>query len=238
MTSITSNGRLNTPSPRPGPSKSPVPRAPSRISPPRASSRAHNRARNDPVSGSETEREWGAAYSPDDLSSPPTASSTHFRHDDRYGDDDDGDVRAQETPSRTYTRSPRTSLTSGSISRRRGNNVLVPRSPEAHLFTEAINAVANEPPASVRRSPHRMRNPLPREFRGDTSLDGNVGRFSLPRFRSTALTLCLLAVEVSTPLCLSISTTVERAIARLSSISCGQPSCFPSLRKQARLSRQ
>ncbi|KIO25627.1 hypothetical protein M407DRAFT_208479 [Tulasnella calospora MUT 4182] len=161
ISAITSHSRLNSPSPRPMPSKSPIPRPPSS-----AQAQRTNRLRHDTVSGSETERDQRRDSMSDEHSTPPQSAGIQSRFDDGYPPAD-GDYEAEAErggPSRTLRRS-----LNGTVSRRRGLD------PDSPLFSGAIHAAINDPPTSVRTSPHRTRNPLPLEFRDRPGYSGYVG---------------------------------------------------------------
>ncbi|KAG8951724.1 hypothetical protein FRC04_005745 [Tulasnella sp. 424] len=140
------------------PSRSPIPRPPSS-----AQAQRHNRLRHDTVSGSETERDQRRDSMSDEHSTPPQSAGIQSRFDDAYPPaDEDYEAEAERGgPSRTLRRS-----LNGTVSRRRGLD------PDSPLFSGAIHAAINDPPTSVRTSPHRTRNPLPQEFRDRPNYNG------------------------------------------------------------------
>lgn len=105
----------------------------------------------------------------DEHSTPPQSAGIQSRFDDAYPPaDEDYEAEAERGgPSRTLRRS-----LNGTVSRRRGLD------PDSPLFSGAIHAAINDPPTSVRTSPHRTRNPLPQEFRDRPNYNGYVS-FSL-----------------------------------------------------------
>ncbi|KAG8992470.1 hypothetical protein FRB94_011594 [Tulasnella sp. JGI-2019a] len=190
MKAITSGSTRNTPSPRPyNPRRSPIPRSRSTISPINGIrpplSRKHS------ISGSETEREQLQVSGYDDLDdynalSPPTSSGlpsgSNSQESQRQQQGNNFETTRASTNSRaSLRRSPKhvaTSVSNGTISRRRGGSVLDnlssgDRSADAinTLFSGAINAAVNDVPTSTRTSPHQVRKPLPREFRDRSNID-------------------------------------------------------------------
>ena len=114
------------------------------------------------ISGSETEREH--SIHSDDHSTPPS-SAAQSRFNDPSQHEQDG-------PSTRYTQTPGAS---GSATRRRHTNMF-DTSGDSHrdpLFADALAQAVSAVPAT-RKSPHRTRNPLPREFRDRRSYDGRV----------------------------------------------------------------
>ncbi|KAG8897202.1 hypothetical protein FRB99_008377, partial [Tulasnella sp. 403] len=171
MDAIASNGRLNAPSPRPSASRSPIPRPPSTLSSSNSARISHTRLRQDAVSGSETEREYGAHE--DDHSTPPTSAITQNHLSDSRRDEIHDQYVEREPSSRADSRqSPRRSFTANSVSKRRGLTMLDGLTAhDSPLFTGAITAAVKEPAPSLRTSPHKTRFPLPREFRDRRGLD-------------------------------------------------------------------
>ncbi|KAG8880388.1 hypothetical protein FRB98_005149, partial [Tulasnella sp. 332] len=203
MKAITSTTR-DTPSPRPSTNssrRSPIPRSRSTISPSvngRRSPPSLTRQRS--ISGSETEREhpptgyddsedYYALSPPPSTSTVPSGSNYHEsqqkkpQYDDNNNNNNNNSFESNNrgsTSRASLRRSPKhvaTSVSNGTISRRRGAPVLETMSGERsvdaihNLFTGAISAAVNDVPSSTRTSPHQVRKPLPREFRDRPSLE-------------------------------------------------------------------
>ncbi|KAG8868033.1 hypothetical protein FRB97_002755, partial [Tulasnella sp. 331] len=189
----------DSPSPRPPTNssrRSPIPHSRSTISPSVNGRRSPpSLTRQRPISGSETERErpptgyddsedhYALSPPPPSSSAVPSGSNYHESQQKRPQLDDDNNNSFESnnggSTSRTSLRwSPKhvaTSVSNGTISRRRGAPVLETTSAERsvdamhNLFTGAISAAVNDVPPSTRTSPHQ---------RGDAGSGGSGSRGS------------------------------------------------------------
>ncbi|KAG8932545.1 hypothetical protein FRC02_000922 [Tulasnella sp. 418] len=159
MSTALSSSRLNTPTSRTT-QRSPIPPRPPHLE---TSSSRQIITRQHELEGSETEREK-AAYSSDELSTPPSSSLVPT-FDERNNQVDLDSRSASRSQGRTYI----TGL-NGTSTRRRppAFGDLSGESGQHSIFTDAVAAAVQSTPAPTRKSPHRIRNPLPREFRGES----------------------------------------------------------------------